>query len=40
MEKVELIRLTRYEDLKDHWCEDNSVDFLVGSVILVRQSAR
>ena len=29
----------KYSDLKDHWCEDNSVDFLVGSVILVKQSA-
>ena len=37
-EKAELIR-QHLSDLKDHWCEDNSVDFLVGSVIFVKQSA-
>ena len=26
-----------YLELKDHWCIDDSVDFLVGSVILVKQ---
>ena len=26
-----------YEDLKDHWCLDDYVDFLVGAVILVKQ---
>ena len=27
-----------YSELTDHWCEDAKVDFLVGSVILVKQS--
>jgi len=30
---------TRYEDLQDHWCEDQHCDFLVGSGILVRQQS-
>ena len=28
-----------YSQLQDHWCEDSLVDFLVGSVILVKQSS-
>ena len=30
---------TSYQELTDHWCEDSFVDFLVGSVILVKQSS-
>ena len=30
---------TSYSDLTDHWCVDADVDFLVGSVVLIKQSA-
>lgn len=28
-----------YTELEDHWCLDDYVDFLVGSVVLIKQSA-
>tara|TARA_R110000803_G_scaffold115813_5_gene184418 strand:+ start:4221 stop:4883 length:663 start_codon:yes stop_codon:yes gene_type:complete len=28
-----------YSDLNDHWCTDSIVDFLVGSVVLIKQAA-
>ena len=28
-----------YEDLVDHWCIDSIVDFLVGSAVLIKQTA-
>lgn len=28
-----------YKDLKDHWCRNSRVDFLVGSVMLIKQDA-
>lgn len=31
-------KATSYTDLNDHWCDDVEADFLVGSVILVKQS--
>lgn len=37
--KSKVDKARRYEDLVDHWCVDSNVDFLVGSVILVKQSA-
>lgn len=30
---------TSYSELEDHWCVDKNVDFLVGSAVLVKQSA-
>lgn len=33
------INANSYAELNDHWCVDADVDFLVGSVILVKQSA-
>lgn len=30
---------TSYSDLTDHWCVDADVDFLVGSAVLIKQSA-
>lgn len=29
----------KYKDLRDHWCKNSRVDFLVGSVIMVKQEA-
>ncbi len=37
--KTRVDKAQRYEDLVDHWCVDEKVDFLVGSVILVKQQA-
>ena len=28
----------KYEDLRDYWCIDAKVDFLVGSVVMIKQS--
>ena len=36
--KTNVEKANSYSDLIDHWCVDAKVDFLVGSVILVRQS--
>jgi len=35
--KSDVANANSYEDLKDHWCLDDYVDFLVGAVILVKQ---
>lgn len=32
-------KASSYLDLTDHWCEESNVDFLVGSVLCVKQSA-
>ena len=37
--KSEVESATSYSELEDHWCVDSTVDFLVGSVVLVKQSA-
>ena len=37
--KSNVSKANSYQDLIDHWCVDAEVDFLVGSVILVKQSA-
>ena len=37
--KSEVESATSYEELEDHWCVDKNVDFLVGSAVLVKQSA-
>jgi hypothetical protein len=29
----------KYNDLRDHWCNNSRVDFLVGSVLMVKQEA-
>jgi hypothetical protein len=29
----------KYQELKDHWCKNSRVDFLVGSVLMVKQEA-
>jgi len=29
----------KYKDLRDHWCKNSRVDFLVGSVMMVKQEA-
>lgn len=29
----------KYKDLRDHWCKNSRVDFLVGSVVMVKQEA-
>ncbi len=36
--KSNVVNSKSYEELGDHWCVDTDVDFLVGSVILVKQS--
>ena len=35
--KSGVINSNSYQELKDHWCVDDYVDFLVGAVILVKQ---
>ena len=35
--KTKVSSSNSYQQLTDHWCEDKNVDFLVGSVILVKQ---
>lgn len=37
--KSNVSKASRYEMLKDHWCVDAKVDFLVGSIIMVKQEA-
>jgi len=37
--KTKVSSSNSYQQLLDHWCEDKNVDFLVGSVILVKQEA-
>lgn len=32
-------KATKYQDLIDHWCKNARVDFLVGSVMMVKQEA-
>lgn len=32
-------RAKKYKDLKDHWSKNSRVDFLVGSIIMVKQEA-
>ena len=32
-------KATKYQELKDHWCKNSRVDFLVGSIMLVKQEA-
>lgn len=32
-------KASKYKDLKDHWCTNSRVDFLVGSIMLVKQEA-
>jgi hypothetical protein len=29
----------KYKDLRDHWCKNSRVDFLVGSVVMIKQEA-
>ena len=37
--KSNVDKATNYSDLIDHWCVDADVDFLVGSAVLIKQSA-
>ena len=37
--KSNVDKATNYSDLTDHWCVDADVDFLVGSAVLIKQSA-
>jgi len=36
--KSGVLKSSNYGELTDHWCMDSKVDFLVGSVILVKQN--
>tara|TARA_Y100001937_G_scaffold126358_1_gene195448 strand:+ start:2003 stop:2674 length:672 start_codon:yes stop_codon:yes gene_type:complete len=36
--KSNVDKAKNYQELNDHWCENAKVDFLVGSVILIKQS--
>ena len=36
--KSGVTKANSYQDLKDHWCVDHYVDFLVGAAILVKQN--
>ena len=37
--KSNVFKASRYEMLNDHWCQAARVDFLVGSVVMVKQEA-
>jgi hypothetical protein len=37
--KSNVDKATNYSNLTDHWCIDADVDFLVGSAVLIKQSA-
>ena len=35
--KANVPKASRYEMLTDHWCVNKKVDFLVGSIVMVKQ---
>ena len=37
--KANVPKASRYEMLTDHWCVNAKVDFLVGSIVMVKQEA-
>jgi hypothetical protein len=37
--KSQVSTATNYSELLDHWCIDSTVDFLVGSAVLIKQTA-